>query len=161
MFVLVGDCELMTLMRVLALLLGVLGKLFLIAFAAFRTFSVFFGVKGKLIINLFFLCVFSYSLCYCRALDGVVFFSYFCPLIWYLEFFVDFDFCSIFLSLSDHIPFFITFLFCQFFLICIISFFLSFILFISIFSFFMPCSHSFCCCWLTNFPRIMKMIEII
>ena len=63
MFVLViADCELMTLMRVLALLLGVLGKLFLITSAAFRTFLVFFGVRGKLIINFFFdLCFFTLS----------------------------------------------------------------------------------------------------
>ena len=44
--------------------------------------------------------------CYCRAQNGVAFFSYFCPLIWYLEFFVCFDFCTIFLSVSDHISFF-------------------------------------------------------
>ena len=54
----IDDCEMMTLMRVLALLLGIPGKLFLITFGTFRTFLVFFGVKGKLIIKFFF------SLCF-------------------------------------------------------------------------------------------------
>ena len=68
MFVLViGDYELMILMRVLVLLLGVLGKLFFTS-AAFWTFLVFFGVKGKLIIN------FSFCLCFLTlSVDELIF----------------------------------------------------------------------------------------
>ena len=50
----IDDCQMMALMRVLALLLRIPGKLFLITSGTFRTFLVFFGVKGKLIINFFF-----------------------------------------------------------------------------------------------------------
>ena len=59
MFVLViGNCELMTdIDEGFGLLLGVPGKLFLITFTAFWTFSVFLGVKGLLIINFFSVCV--------------------------------------------------------------------------------------------------------
>ena len=41
----IGDCVMMTLMRVPALLLSAPGKLFLISSGAFQIFLVFFGVK--------------------------------------------------------------------------------------------------------------------
>ena len=173
MFVLdIGDCEWMTLMRVLALLLGVLSKLFLITSTAFQTFLVFFGVTGKLITSFFFcLCfltlsvkeliftgvwVLLYSSGWCCFLFLFLSFNLipwiFC-LLWFL---CNFSFCTRSYSLFYHIPFLLI-------LSPLHDIFPSF--FDSLYFYFpFSCamlSFVLLCCWLTHISWIMKVIEII